>query len=69
MNFKPVFHVIAWLLGVMALLMGFCGLVSFLHGEPAARAFGWSAAGTLAVAMPPAAENGARPRNQRATRA
>ncbi len=52
MNFKPVFHVIAWLLGVMALLMGFCGLVSYLHGEPtqAWTALGYSAAGTLAVA-------------------
>lgn len=51
MNFKPVFHVIAWLLGVMALLMGFCGLVSYLHDEPATWALGQSAAGTLAVAV------------------
>ncbi|MGD9782758.1 MAG: TrkH family potassium uptake protein [Kiritimatiellia bacterium] len=53
MNFKPVFHVIAWLLGVMALLMGFCGLVSYLHGEPtrAWTALGDSAGGTLAVAV------------------
>ena len=53
MNFKPVFHVIAWLLGVMALLMGFCGLVSFLHGESvqAWTALGYSAGGTLAVAV------------------
>ena len=52
MNFKPVFHVIAWLLGVVALLMGGCGLVSFLHGEPAAAwtALAYSAAGTLAAA-------------------
>ncbi len=52
MNFKPVFHVIAWLLGVVALLMGGCGLVSFLHGEPAAAwtALVYSAAGTLAAA-------------------
>ena len=53
MNFKPVFHVIAWLLGVMALLMGFCGLVSYLHGEPAQAwtALVYSATGTLAVAV------------------
>ena len=52
MNFKPVFHVIAWLLGVMALLMGSCGLVSYLHAEPAAAwtALAYSAAGTLATA-------------------
>ena len=52
MNFKPVFHVIAWLLGVVALLMGGCGLVSFLHGEPPAAwtALAYSAAGTLAAA-------------------
>ena len=51
MNFKPVFHVIAWLLGVVGLLMGFCGLVSFLHDEPATWALGQSAGGTLAVAV------------------
>lgn len=53
MNFKPVFHVISWLLSVMALLMGFCGLVSFLHGEPSQvwSALGYSAAGSLAVAV------------------
>lgn len=52
MNFKPVFHVIAWLLGVVGLLMGFCGLVSHLHGEPiAAWAALWnSSAGTLVAA-------------------
>ena len=51
MNIKAVFHVAAWLLGVMALLMGFCALVSFLHTEPdAAAALAWSAAGTLAAA-------------------
>ena len=52
MNFKPVFHVIAWLLGVVGVLMGFCGLVSFLYGEPAQAwmALAQSAAGTLAVA-------------------
>ena len=54
MNFKPVVHVVASLLGVMALLMGFCGLVSFLHGEStqAWTALAFSAAGTLAVAVP-----------------
>ena len=52
MNFRPVFHVIAWLLGVMALLMGFCALVSFLHDEPATWALGQSAVGTLGVALP-----------------
>ena len=51
MNFKPVFHVIAWLLGVVGLLMGFCGLVSFLHDEPATWALGQSAAGTVAAAV------------------
>ena len=53
MNFKPVFHVIAWLLGGVALLMGGCGLVSWLHGEPAAAwtALAYSGAGTLAVAV------------------
>ncbi len=53
MNSKPVFHVIAWLLGVMALLMGFCGLVSILYGEPvqAWTALGYSAGGTLVVAV------------------
>ena len=50
MNFKPVIHVVAWLLGVMALLMGFCGLVSFLHDEPATWALGQSSAGTVVVA-------------------
>ena len=52
MNFKAVFHVVAWLLGVMSLLMGGCGLASYLHGEPAAAwtALAYSAAGTLAVA-------------------
>lgn len=50
MNFKPVFHVIAWLLGVVGLLMGFCGLVSFLYGESSAWALELSAAGTIAVA-------------------
>jgi len=51
-NFKPVFHVIAWLLGVVAIAMGVCGLVSFLYGEtPAAwTALAYAAAGTLAVA-------------------
>lgn len=52
MNFKAVFHMVARLLGVMALLMGFCSLVSFLHDEPATWALGESAAGTLAVALP-----------------
>ena len=53
MKFKPVFHVIAWLLGVVALLMGGCGLVSVLDGEPAAawQALVYSAAGTLATAV------------------
>lgn len=52
MKFKPVFHVIAWLLGVVGLLMGFCGLVSWLHGEPQAawQALVNSAAGTCGVA-------------------
>lgn len=52
MNFKPVFHVIAWLLGVVGILMGACGLVSYLYGEPATawKALGSSAAGTLAAA-------------------
>ena len=52
MNAKTVFHVIAWLLGVMALLMGACGLVSYVSGEPArvCLALGHSAGGTLAAA-------------------
>ncbi|NLB57478.1 MAG: TrkH family potassium uptake protein, partial [Gammaproteobacteria bacterium] len=52
MNFKSVFHVIAWLLAVVGALMGGCGLVSFLHGEPAAawQALAGSSAGTLAAA-------------------
>ena len=50
MNFKPVFHVIAWLLGVVGLLMGLCGWVSFLYGESSIWALGLSAAGTIAVA-------------------
>lgn len=53
MNFKPVFHVIAWLLGVVGLLMGGCGLVSFLHGEPAGAwtALAYASGGTLVVAV------------------
>ena len=53
MNFKPVFHVISWLLGVVGLLMGFCGLVSFLHGEPepAWLALGEAAVGTCVAAV------------------
>lgn len=53
MNFKSVFHVISWLLGVVGLLMGLCGLVSYLHGEPAAAwsALALSAGGSLAIAM------------------
>ncbi|NLG34119.1 MAG: TrkH family potassium uptake protein [Lentisphaerae bacterium] len=52
MNVKSVFHVIAWLLGVVGLLMGGCGLVSFLHGEPAAAwtALAYAAGGTLLAA-------------------
>lgn len=53
MNLKPVLHVVAWLLGIVALLMALCGLVSVLHGEPvvAWSALVKSAAGTLAVAV------------------
>ena len=52
MNFKSVFHVISWLLIVVGLLMGACGLASFLHGEPLAAwtSLAYSAAGTLGVA-------------------
>ena len=52
MNFKPVFRVIAALLGVMALLMGLCGGVSYWQGEAAVtwRALLHSAGGTLVVA-------------------
>lgn len=52
MNFKPVFHVIAWLLGVVGILMGVCGLVSFSYGESAQAwlALGYSSGGTMAVA-------------------
>ncbi|MDD2240363.1 MAG: TrkH family potassium uptake protein [Kiritimatiellae bacterium] len=52
MNFKCVFHVIAWLLAVVGGLMGLCGVVSYAHGEPTAawQALAMSAAGTLAAA-------------------
>ena len=52
MSFKPVFHVISWLLGVVGLLMGFCGIVSFLHGEAdsAWLSLWQAAAGTLVAA-------------------
>lgn len=52
MNFKCVFHIIAWLLAVVGVLMGLCGLVSFAHGEPttAWQALAHSAAGTLVAA-------------------
>jgi len=52
MNIKTVFHVISWLLGVVGLLMGLCGLVSFLRGEPVAAwtALAYSSAGTILVA-------------------
>ena len=51
MNFKPVLHVIARLMNVVGLLMGGCGLVSFLYGEPAQAwgALAWAGGGTLAV--------------------
>ncbi len=53
MNFKPVFHVISWLLGVVGLLMGVCCLVSYWHGEPAAawQALAQAAAGTVVAAV------------------
>ncbi len=52
MHFKSVFHVIAWLLGVVGLLMGVCGGISFLHHEPvwAWRSLLLSAGGSVAVA-------------------
>lgn len=52
MNFKCVFHVIAWLLAVVGVLMGGCGVVSLVHGEPALawQALIYSAAGTLVAA-------------------
>lgn len=52
MNIKPVFHVISWLLGVISLLMGICGVVSYLHGEPAAAwgALAKAAAGAVLIA-------------------
>lgn len=52
MNFKCVFHVIAWLLAVVGALMGGCGVVSLVHGEPALawQALIYSAAGTLVAA-------------------
>lgn len=52
MNFKSVFHVIAWLLGVVGLLMGICSLVSYLYGDPqlAWLSLGYSAAGALVAA-------------------
>ncbi len=53
MNFKSVFHVIARLLGVVGLLMGVCGVVSYLLGDPklAWSSLGISSAGTLVSAM------------------
>jgi len=53
MNFKSVFHVIAWLLGVVGLLMGFCSLVSYLHGDPqvAWSSLGYSSVGSLVSAV------------------
>jgi len=53
MNFKSVFHVIARLLGVVGLLMGVCGLVSYLLGDPklAWSSLGISSGGTLVSAM------------------
>ena len=49
MNFKSVFHVIAWLLGIVGLLMGCCSLFSYLYGDPAMAwmSLGYSSAGTL----------------------
>jgi trk system potassium uptake protein TrkH len=51
MNFKAVFHVIARLMAVVGLLMGLCGLVSYLYGEPATAwgALVQSGAGTFAI--------------------
>ena len=51
MNFKPVFQVIARLMAVVGLLMGLCGLVSFLYGEPPSAwgALACAGAGTFAV--------------------
>ncbi len=62
MNFKPVFHVVAWLLAVIGLLMAFCGLVSYLHGEAeqAWTALVYSGGGALAAAL----ALGAATRNQ-----
>jgi len=53
MNFKSVFHVIAWLLGVVGLLMGCCALASWLLGDPriAWYSLGVSAAGSLICAV------------------
>ncbi|HPT16017.1 MAG TPA: TrkH family potassium uptake protein [Kiritimatiellia bacterium] len=62
MNFKPVFHVVAWLLAVIGLLMAFCGLVSYLHGETeqAWTALVYSGGGALVAAL----ALGAATRNQ-----
>ena len=51
MNFKPVLHVIARLMGVVGLVMGLCGLVSLLYGEPvpAWGALVWTGAATFTV--------------------
>lgn len=53
MNWKPVFHAIAWLLGVVAMLMGGCGLFSWLSDEPSAawQALAGAGGGTLAVSV------------------
>ena len=51
MNAKSVFHVIAWLLGVVGLLMGVSAALSFFYGEPfrAWSALAISSAGTVLV--------------------
>lgn len=53
MNFKPVLHVIARLMGVVGLLMCACGLVSLLYDDPAPawKALVWAGAGTFVVSV------------------
>lgn len=67
MNFRSVFHVIAWLLLVVGALMGVCAGYARVAGEAScARALGWPALGTaLASALLWAATRGGRELSRR----
>ena len=53
MNFRNVFHVIAWILALVGVLMAICGGVSWLYGEPRADCLALlgPAAATIPVAL------------------